>query len=107
MQSSLRLLSWLVLALSLLWSVGPCAAQTSAPGAASHEVTVIVNAVDKNRNPVELRSEDLALSENGKRSQINRLTKVADTGVTIAVIIDVSMSQQRTLTDEKAAATSF
>ena len=54
-----------------------------------------------------LREEDLALTEDGVPQKIVTFQRETDRPLAIAVLIDVSASQERTLSQEKGAARSF
>jgi len=54
-----------------------------------------------------LRAEDLKVLEDGVQQQLFTFQRETDRPLDIAFLIDVSISQQRTLTDEKAAARGF
>src|ERR1043166_3376985 len=54
-----------------------------------------------------LRAEDLRVLEDGVQQQLFTFQRETDRPLAIAFLIDVSGSQQRTLSDEKAAARGF
>ena len=69
---------------------------------------LIFDVIDKTSNsPVTLRPEDLRLLENEKPLEIVGLRKVEDEPLTIALLIDTSVSQERTLASQKLAADAF
>ena len=65
-------------------------------------------ATNKHKNfVITLREEDIALTEDGVPQKIVTFQRETDRPLTIAVLIDVSASQERTLSQEKGAARSF
>jgi Ca-activated chloride channel homolog len=74
----------------------------------SEVVNVLFTAQDKNRRLLTTLTEnDVRLLENGKVQEIVAFSRQIDLPLSLAVLIDVSVSQQRTLPEEKAAAISF
>lgn len=74
----------------------------------SEVVNVLFTAQDKSRRLLTtLRQEDIRILENGKPQDITAFSRQVDLPLSLAVLIDVSGSQERTLPEEKAAATSF
>jgi len=73
----------------------------------SHEATVLITATGAGQEPVVVRAEDLTLTEDGVPQHISRLQQVNDSAIIIAIIIDISMSQERTLDAQKVAAKAF
>ncbi len=69
---------------------------------------VLFTAIDKNRRFVStLRKEDIRISEDGRPQEIFTFQTQADLPLTLAILIDTSASQERTLPEEKAAARAF
>ncbi len=74
----------------------------------SEVVNVLFTAQDKNRRLLtSLRREDITILENGQQQEIVAFSRQIDLPLSLAILIDVSGSQERTLPEEKAAATSF
>lgn len=74
----------------------------------SEVVNVLFTAQDKNRRLLTtLRQEDIRILENGQPQEIVAFSRQIDLPLSLAILIDVSASQERTLPEEKAAATSF
>lgn len=71
-------------------------------------VNVLFTAQDKNRRLLtSLKQEDVKILEDGKPQEITAFARQIDLPLSLAILIDVSMSQERTLPEEKAAAISF
>ena len=71
-------------------------------------VNVLFTAQDKNRRLVlNLKPEDIRIFENGQPQEISAFSKQIDLPLSLAILIDTSGSQERTLPEEKAAAISF
>ncbi|HLA94918.1 MAG TPA: VWA domain-containing protein [Pyrinomonadaceae bacterium] len=71
-------------------------------------VNVLFTAQDKDRRLLlGLKKEDIRIFEDGKAQEINSFTRQIDLPMSLAILIDTSISQQRTLPEEKAAAISF
>lgn len=71
-------------------------------------VNVLFTAQDKNRRLVlNLKPEDVRIFENGQPQEISAFSKQIDLPLSLAIVIDTSISQERTLPEEKAAAMSF
>jgi Ca-activated chloride channel homolog len=71
-------------------------------------VNVLFSAQDKNRRLLtDLKKEDVRLLENGQAQQISYFARQVDLPLSLAILIDTSASQERTLPEEKAAAISF
>jgi len=69
---------------------------------------VIFTAVDKNKRFVtNLKQEDIRVLEDGVPQQIFTFQQQIDLPLTLALVIDTSISQERTLPEEKAAARAF
>ncbi len=74
----------------------------------SDVVNVLFTAQDRNRRLLTtLSQQDIKIIENGKVQDIQAFSRQIDLPLSLAILIDVSVSQQRTLPEEKAAATSF
>jgi len=71
-------------------------------------VNVLFTAQDKNRRLLtDLKQADIKLVEDGQPQQIVSFTRQVDLPLSLAILIDTSASQERTLPEEKAAAKSF
>ncbi|HZG54123.1 MAG TPA: VWA domain-containing protein [Pyrinomonadaceae bacterium] len=71
-------------------------------------VNVIFNAADKNRRFVTtLRPEDVRIFENNEPQTISVFQRETNLPLSLAILIDTSSSQVRTLSDEKDAAHAF
>ncbi|HLL73623.1 MAG TPA: VWA domain-containing protein [Pyrinomonadaceae bacterium] len=71
-------------------------------------VNVFFNAADKKRRFVTtLRQEDVQIYENNELQTITLFQRETDLPLSLAILIDVSGSQERTLPDEKEAAHTF
>jgi VWFA-related protein len=69
---------------------------------------VIFTAADKNKRFVtNLKQEDIRVLEDGVPQQIFTFQPQTDLPLTLALVIDTSISQERTLPEEKAAARAF
>lgn len=69
---------------------------------------VLFTAVDKDRRFLtDIKKEDVRILEDGKPQEIFTFNKQVDLPLSVAILIDTSGSQIRTLPDEKAAATAF
>lgn len=74
----------------------------------TESVNVLFTAQDRNRKLVlTLKPEDIRILENGQLQVISAFSKQIDLPLSLAILIDTSISQQRTLAEEKAAAISF
>ena len=74
----------------------------------THLVTVPFNVTDKkNRYINDLTKEDIEISEDGKPQQVFSFERQTDLPITIAMLIDISGSQEYTLPAEKAAGQRF
>jgi Ca-activated chloride channel family protein len=70
--------------------------------------SVLLTATDKqNRMITTLREEDLRVLEDGVPQKLFTFQRETDRPLSIALLIDVSASEERTLPDEKAAARTF
>ena len=71
-------------------------------------VNVLFTAQDKDRRLLlTLKQEDVHILENGQLQEITAFSRQVDLPLSLAILIDTSISQQRTLPEEKAAAISF
>jgi Ca-activated chloride channel family protein len=71
-------------------------------------VNVLFTAQDKNRRLMtDLRKEDIKLIEDGQAQEIVAFGRQVDLPLSLAILIDTSASQERTLPEEKSAAKSF
>lgn len=71
-------------------------------------VNVLFTAQDKNRRLLtELRQSDVRLLEDGVPQEMVAFGRQVDLPLSLAILIDTSASQERTLPEEKAAAKSF
>jgi VWFA-related protein len=71
-------------------------------------VNVIFNATDKNRRFVTtLRQDDVRIFENDEPQTISLFERETNLPLSLAILIDTSSSQARTLSDEKDAAHAF
>jgi Ca-activated chloride channel family protein len=69
---------------------------------------ILFTAVDKQRRFVTtLRQEDIRVTEDGQPQEIFTFARQADLPLSLAILIDTSISEERTLPAEKAAASSF
>ncbi len=71
-------------------------------------VNVLFTAQDKDRRLLlGLKKEDIQILEDGKPQNIDAFSRQVDLPMSLAILIDTSISQQRTLPEEKLAAISF
>jgi len=71
-------------------------------------VTVLFTAQDRNRRLLtSLKQDDVKIFEDGKPQEVTAFSRQVDLPLSLAILIDVSASQERTLPEEKAAAISF
>lgn len=71
-------------------------------------VNVLFTAQDRNRRLLtDLKQGDVQLFEDGKLQEISVFSRQVDLPLSLAILIDTSASQERTLPEEKAAAISF
>jgi VWFA-related protein len=69
---------------------------------------VLFTAVDRNKRFVTtLRQEDIRVTENGVPQEIFAFQRETDRPLSLAIVIDTSGSQERTLPEEKSAARAF
>jgi Ca-activated chloride channel homolog len=71
-------------------------------------VNVLFTAQDRNKKLLlGLQAEDIQLVENGQLQEISAFSRQVDLPMSLAILIDTSVSQERTLPEEKRAAISF
>ncbi len=71
-------------------------------------VNVLFTAQDRNRRLLtDLRQADVRILETGTPQEIVAFSRQVDLPLSLAIVIDTSISQERTLPEEKAAAISF
>jgi Ca-activated chloride channel family protein len=71
-------------------------------------VNVLFTAQDRNRKLlINMKPEDVRILENGQVQEITAFSRQVDLPLSLAILIDTSASQERTLPEEKAAAMSF
>lgn len=71
-------------------------------------VNILFTAQDRNRRLLlGLKQEDIEIFENGIKQEIVSFGKQIDLPMSLAILIDTSVSQERTLPEEKSAAISF
>ncbi len=71
-------------------------------------VNVLFTAQDRGRRLLtSLKQEDVKILEDGKEQEITAFARQVDLPLSLAILIDVSGSQERTLPEEKSAAISF
>ena len=74
----------------------------------TESVSVLFTAQDKMRKLLtNLKQEDVRILENGQVQEISAFSRQIDLPLSLAILIDTSASQERTLPQEKAAAISF
>ncbi len=71
-------------------------------------VNVLFTAQDRNRKLLTtLKQQDIRILENGQVQSISAFSRQIDLPLSLAILIDTSASQERTLPEEKSAAISF
>lgn len=71
-------------------------------------VNILFTAQDKDRRLLlGLTKEDIRILEDGKPQELIAFTRQADLPLSLAILIDTSISQERTLPEEKMAAVAF
>ena len=74
----------------------------------TESVSVLFTAQDRTRRLLtNLKQEDVRILENGQVQEIQAFSRQIDLPLSLAILIDTSASQERTLPEEKAAAISF
>lgn len=69
---------------------------------------IFFTAADRNRRFIsDLKKENIRILEDGQPQEISTFLQSIDLPLSIAILLDTSISEQRTLPDEKAAAQSF
>ncbi len=80
----------------------------NAPAQQTNEVKILLTAVDKDGHSVKtLRADDLRVLVNGVPQNIGSFELISDRALSLAILIDTSASQERTLPGQKLAANSF
>jgi Ca-activated chloride channel family protein len=115
------------LGVSMIYGLGRASAQEATPQTAAkptpkptvsdeddvikietEAVNVLFTAQDRNRRLLtNLKPEDVRILENGQPQQISAFSRQIDLPLSLAILIDTSASQERTLPEEKEAAISF
>ena len=107
MQRSKRLS--IAILVAAVWSflyISTALAQPSNSNA--REVKIVVTAVDKDGKQVEsLKSEDVRVLEEGVPQSITAVRRITDQNLSLAILIDTSISQEATLGGQQLAATLF
>jgi Ca-activated chloride channel homolog len=71
-------------------------------------VNVLFTAQDRSRRLLtDLKQGDVRLLENGRQQEMVAFTRQVDLPLSLAILIDTSVSQERTLPEEKSAAVAF
>lgn len=71
-------------------------------------VNILFTAQDRERRLLlGLKKEDIRILEDGKQQEVVAFTRQVDLPLSLAILIDTSISQERTLPEEKMAAISF
>lgn len=71
-------------------------------------VNVLFTAQDRNRRLLtDLKQGDIRLLEDGQPQEVTVFARQVDLPLSLSILVDVSLSQERTLPEEKAAAISF
>lgn len=74
----------------------------------TESVSVLFTAQDRNRRLLtNLKQEDVKILENGQPQEVQAFSRQVDLPLSLAILIDTSASQERTLPEEKRAAISF
>jgi Ca-activated chloride channel family protein len=74
----------------------------------TESVNVLFTAQDRDRRLLlTLKPADFQIFENGQLQQVSGFSRQVDLPLSLAILIDTSMSQERTLPEEKMAAMSF
>lgn len=97
----------LLLAGCLLSSLFSSALEARAQTSQSPQTTIWLSAYDKQGRPVTLRKEDVRLLENGAEQEIASLERASNQLVSLVMMMDLSMSQERILPSAKLAADGF
>src|SRR5258708_20691700 len=104
-----RSLSMLLVFLLLAIGVRQTPSQTqNAEGRQSKEARILLTAIDnKGRFVSTLRAEDLRVLVDGVAQNIERFESVTDRPLSLAILIDTSASQERTLPRQRLATNAF
>src|SRR6267142_6475245 len=107
--SRLSRFAWLGLLLTCLaFASSRGQTQPSNVAAPTTQSQILFTVVDKDSHFVStLRAEDLRVLENDKPLEIVALSRLEDQPLTLAILIDTSASQERTLPNQKLAADAF
>jgi VWFA-related protein len=101
----------LVTSILLLLTLGTDTAQVQdarAQTPQTPEIRLLLTAIDKDSHLVTtIRAEDLRILEDGIPQQIIGFEQIKDSPLSLAILIDASGSQERTLPSQKFAAASF
>jgi Ca-activated chloride channel family protein len=98
----------LSLSLILLFTIAVSAPKVATQTQPANETRIVVTAIDRQQHFVDtLRAEDLRILENGAPQKIVSFRQITDQSASVAILIDASASQERTLPAQKLAATSF
>ena len=98
----------LAIASSLLCVSTVFAQQANPSSSKGHEVKILVTAVDKNGKPVDtLKPEDVRIVEESVPQAITDFHRITDRSLSLAILIDTSMSQEGTLGGQQFAARFF
>src|SRR5205814_1709768 len=69
---------------------------------------ILFTAVDKQKRFVTtIKQEDISIMEDGQPQQVFTFARQTDLPLSLAILVDTSISEERTLPIEKAAASSF
>jgi hypothetical protein len=103
--SSVVLLAFLLLTVGVSKTAGQA---QNAPGPQTWEAKISLSVVDKDGRFVStLRVEDLRLLQDGRPQDIVSFQRITGRILSLAILIDTSLSQERTLPGQKMAATYF
>src|SRR5947207_8237418 len=95
------------------WIAVACAiaihsAHSQQPTDQTAERKILLTAIDREQRPVlSLQSADLRVTEQGVAQPIVALSFLKDRPLSVLILIDVSLSQERSLPSQKSAATAF
>src|SRR6476660_4391134 len=85
-----------------------CAQALNSSSVTNRQITILFQAFDQNQTPVkDIRAEDLKISQDGKPAKVISVQQLKDVAVSIVLLIDVSISQEQTLSAQKLAANKF
>ena len=98
----------IIMLVPLLLAVTTEAQEANTQTPQTGEVRILLTAIDKDLHFVNtLRAEDLRILENGSPQKMVSFQQITDQPASLAILIDTSASQERTLPAQKLAATSF